>query len=60
MLSKNPYIVPIPGSRHLSRLKENIGAVDITFTPEEVDAIDRALDGMDMSGVFGGSKVLNR
>jgi len=60
MLSKKPYIVPIPGSRHLSRLKENIGAVDITFTPEEVGTIDRALDGMDMSGVFGGSKVLNR
>lgn len=60
MLSKKPYIVPIPGSRHLSRLKENIGAVDITFTPEEVGTIDRALDGMDMCGVFGGSKVLNR
>lgn len=59
MLSKKPYIVPIPGSRHLYRLKENIGAADITFTPEEVDTIDRALDGMDMSGVFGGSKVLN-
>lgn len=60
MLSKKPYIVPIPGSRHLSRLKENIGAADITFTPEEVSSIDRALDGMDMSQVFGGSKVLNR
>jgi oxidoreductase, aldo/keto reductase family len=59
MLSKKPYIVPIPGSRHLYRLKENIGAADITFTPEEIDTIDRALDGMDMSGVFGGSKVLN-
>lgn len=59
MLSKKPYIVPIPGSRHLYRLKENIGAADITFTPEEIDTIDRALDGMDMSRVFGGSKVLN-
>lgn len=57
MLCKRPWIVPIPGTRKLSRLQENAGAADITFTLEEVQAIDEALDGMEMSEVFGGLKV---
>lgn len=57
MLCKRPWIVPIPGTRRLNRLKENAGAADITFTKEEVRAIDEALDGMEMSEVFGGLKV---
>lgn len=57
MLCKRPWIVPIPGTRKLSRLQENAGAADIGFTPEEVRAIDEALDGMEMSEVFGGLSV---
>ena len=57
MLCKKPWIVPIPGTRKLARLKENAGAADIMFTPEEVQAIDDALNGMEMSGVFGGLNV---
>ena len=58
MLCKKPYIVPIPGTRHLCRLKENIGAADIILSTEEVEAIDRQLDSIPMSEVFGGSKVI--
>lgn len=57
MLCKRPWIVPIPGTRHLCRLKENIGAADITLTMEEVQKIDEELDNMKMSEVFGGSPV---
>lgn len=57
MLCKRPYIVPIPGSRKVERLKENAGAADVELTEEEVAAIDKALDGMEMSPVFGGSKI---
>lgn len=57
MMNKRPPIVPIPGTRHLCRLKENIGAADIHLTDEEVTAIDAALDTMEMSEVFGGSPV---
>ncbi len=53
MLCKKPYIIPIPGSRKLHRLKENIGAASIELTAEEVAAIDLKLDGMKMD-VFGG------
>ena len=58
MLCKKPYIVPIPGTRHLCRLKENIGAADITLSTDEVEAIDRQLDSIPMSDVFGGSKIV--
>lgn len=57
MMNKRPPIVPIPGTRHLFRLKENIGAADIHLTDEEVKAIDTALDSMEMSEVFGGSPI---
>ncbi|MCM1514946.1 MAG: aldo/keto reductase [Paraprevotella sp.] len=58
MMGKKPYIVPIPGTRHLCRLKENIGAADIILSTEEVEKIDRQLDNIPMSEVFGGSKVI--
>lgn len=57
MMNKRPAIVPIPGTRLLYRLKENIGAADIHLTDEEVKAIDTALDAMEMSEVFGGSPI---
>lgn len=60
MLCKKPYLVPIPGTRRLSRLLENAGAADVTLSAEEVAAIDKALDGMEMSEVFGGSKIVSK
>ena len=57
MLCKKPWIVPIPGTRKLDRLKENAGAADIILSDDEVKQIDQALDTMQMSGVFGGTKV---
>lgn len=57
MLSKKDYIVPIPGTRKIYRLKEDIGAADIHLTKQEVADIDTALDKIPMSKVFGGSKV---
>lgn len=60
MLCKKPYIVPIPGTRRLSRLLENAGAANVTLSNKEVSDIDEALNGMEMSEVFGGSKTVNR
>ncbi len=58
MLGKKPWIVPIPGTRHLCRLKENAGAPDVKLSQEEIARIDSTLDEMPMSEVFGGSKIL--
>ncbi len=60
MMNKRPWIVPIPGTRHLSRLKENAGAADIHLAGDELHRIDAELDSMEMSGVFGGSPVLQK
>lgn len=56
MLAKRPWIVPIPGMRKAERIAENAGAAALKLSPEEVAAIDRALDDMDMSGVYGVAK----
>lgn len=58
MLGKKPWIVPIPGTRKLSRLKENAGAADIHLSAEEVAQIDQTLLTLPMSDVFGGSKIV--
>ena len=60
MLCKKPWIVPIPGTRKLCRLKENIGAADICLSAEEIKDIDAALNAMHMSDVFSGSPVKSR
>lgn len=57
MLAKKPYIVPIPGTRKVNRLEENMESADIKLTQDEVKSIDEMLDHMPMSQVFGGSKI---
>jgi aryl-alcohol dehydrogenase-like predicted oxidoreductase len=57
MMSKKPYIVPIPGSRKPERITENAGAVEVVLSEQEVKRIDEQLGVMEMSGVFGGSPV---
>lgn len=57
MLGKKPYLVPIPGTRKSGRLKENAGAADIKLTAREIEILDRQLDTMEMSNVFGGTNV---
>lgn len=60
MLCKKPYIVPIPGTRKPERLRENAAAADVLLTPDEVKAIDSALDDMEVSEVFGGSEIVKK
>ena len=60
MLCKKPYIVPIPGSRKDERMRENAGAAEVVLSPAEVEALDKTLDTIPMSAVFGGTKVAAR
>jgi aryl-alcohol dehydrogenase-like predicted oxidoreductase len=43
LLAQKPWIVPIPGSRKLHRLDENIGAVAVELTPDDLREIDGAM-----------------
>lgn len=44
MLCKKPWIVPIPGSRNIDRLRENAGASEVDLTAEEVRTLDQVID----------------
>ena len=42
LLAQRPFIVPIPGTRRIERLQENIGAVDVVLSAGDLAAIDAA------------------
>lgn len=60
MLAKKPWIVPIPGTRKYGRLIENAQAADVELTEQEVQDLDRMLDTVPMSEVFGGSRISDK
>ncbi|MCM1222946.1 MAG: aldo/keto reductase [Lachnospiraceae bacterium] len=58
MLCKKPWIVPIPGTRKPERMQENMAAADVKLSAEDVRTLDEALGRMEMSEVFGGSRMV--
>ncbi|MEK5373523.1 aldo/keto reductase [Paenibacillus sp. FSL P2-0173] len=50
LLAQKSWIVPIPGTRKLSRLEENLGAVDIKLTSEDVRNINSAASQITLMG----------
>jgi aryl-alcohol dehydrogenase-like predicted oxidoreductase len=43
LLGQGDDVVAIPGTRYLKRLEENLGALDVQLTPEEIASISRAV-----------------
>jgi aryl-alcohol dehydrogenase-like predicted oxidoreductase len=50
LLAQKPWIVPIPGTTKLHRLEENIGAVSIELTPEDIRQLDIATSKIAVQG----------
>ena len=50
LLAQKPWIVPIPGTRKVDRLEENLGAVDVQLTPDDLREIDRAASRIAVQG----------
>lgn len=50
LLAQKPWIVPIPGTTKLERLDENLGAVNIELTPDEVSDINSLLSKITIKG----------
>jgi len=50
LLAQKPWIVPIPGTTKLYRLEENIGAVDVELTSDDLLEIDRAASQITVQG----------
>jgi aryl-alcohol dehydrogenase-like predicted oxidoreductase len=50
LLVQKPWIVPIPGTMKLHRLEENIGAVSVELTPDDLHDIDDAASKITVQG----------
>ena len=50
LLAQKPWIVPIPGTRRRERLEENLGAVQVGLTADDLTAIDGAAAGISVVG----------
>jgi aryl-alcohol dehydrogenase-like predicted oxidoreductase len=50
LLAQKPWIVPIPGTTKLHRLEENLGAVQVELTPEDLLEIDAAASRLNVQG----------
>ncbi|HEY2711559.1 MAG TPA: aldo/keto reductase [Chthoniobacterales bacterium] len=50
LLAQKTWIVPIPGTTKLHRLEENLGAVNVELTPEDLREIDQAASEIDVQG----------
>jgi aryl-alcohol dehydrogenase-like predicted oxidoreductase len=50
LLARKPWIVPIPGTRKLERLDENIGAAAVELTSQDLSEIDRAASEIEIQG----------
>lgn len=50
LLAQKPWIVPIPGTTKLHRLEENLAAVDLQFSAEELKSIDEAASKIKIEG----------
>ncbi len=43
LLAQGPDVIPIPGTKHISRLEENLGALKVRLTPADTDRISAAI-----------------
>ncbi len=53
MLHKYPNVVPIPGSKNLERILENLGAADVTLTDNEFAQLEVAFNACTVHGHRG-------
>jgi aryl-alcohol dehydrogenase-like predicted oxidoreductase len=50
LLAKKPWLVPIPGTTKLARLEENLGAVPLELTADDIDALEEASSKIKLEG----------
>lgn len=50
LLAQKAWIVPIPGSKRIERIRENAAAADLTFTPEELREMRARLEAIPIVG----------
>lgn len=60
LLSQKPWIVPIPGTTKLHRLEENLGAVNVQLSAEDINQIDIAFAAIPVQGARYPEHLQNR
>ena len=50
LLAQKPFIVPIPGTRNIDHLNENLGALDVELTPAEAQQISTESAALNVYG----------
>lgn len=60
VLAQKPWIVPIPGTRKLARLEENLGAADVELTSGELENLNIALSKIEIAGDRYPAEYANR
>src|SRR6266849_6489574 len=50
LLAQKPFIVPIPGTRNIDHLNENLGAINVQLTPADLREIDTAVSKIKVQG----------
>jgi aryl-alcohol dehydrogenase-like predicted oxidoreductase len=60
VLAQKPWIVPIPGTRKLERLEENLGAADVELTAGELHDLNDALSKIEIAGERYPAEYANR
>src|SRR5581483_7122857 len=50
LLAQKPWMVPIPGTTKVNRLEENIGAVNVKLSPEDLRALENAAAKIPVQG----------
>jgi aryl-alcohol dehydrogenase-like predicted oxidoreductase len=50
LLAQKPWIVPIPGTRKLERLHENLGALDVLLTADDLRDLNTAFSKLTVHG----------
>ena len=60
VLAQRPWIVPIPGTTKINRLEENLGALQLTLTVQDLEEIDRSFSMIEVQGARYPNHLLER
>jgi aryl-alcohol dehydrogenase-like predicted oxidoreductase len=63
ILAQKPWIIPIPGTTKLHRLEENLAALNVALTPEDLRQLDEAASQVEVRGARyseGAQRLINR
>lgn len=58
LLAQKPWIVPIPGTTQMAHMLENVGSMEVRFTPAELDELDGAVASVQVRGARLPEQVL--